>query len=250
MSQGRTPGIVLRIRHHGEADKLVTLYSPDLGRVTAIAKGALRSKRRFVNKLEPFSHLNIGFRPPRRSTLYFLSEAELIHGFISLRRSYPAYTVASFQAELVLRFTWEHDADPTVFMLLSWGLHSLDLGAHPLNTAALFHLRLLDAAGYQPQLHRCGLCRQPIDNRRGYQLLMQGHLACSRCHPVQTNPLSYQALQFLLAGRGASLKRLGRLQLSQPARSQALHALVTYSQYLLQQDIRTWKQVRQLLLTT
>ena len=74
-----TRGYVLHIAGYGEADKLVTLYSNDLGRFTAIAKGALKSKQRFVNKLEPYSLLSLFYLPPRTSSgLYFLEEAELL----------------------------------------------------------------------------------------------------------------------------------------------------------------------------
>ncbi|NOQ45602.1 MAG: DNA repair protein RecO, partial [Desulfobulbaceae bacterium] len=86
MISRRTRGIVLSVSAHGESDKLVTFYSPDLGRSTGIAKGAKRSKQRFVNKLEEFSLLQIMYRPSRGSGLLFLSEAELDRAFLSLRR--------------------------------------------------------------------------------------------------------------------------------------------------------------------
>ena len=53
----RTRGIILRVNDYGESDKLVTFFSPDIGKATAIAKGAKRSQHRFVNKLELFTLL-------------------------------------------------------------------------------------------------------------------------------------------------------------------------------------------------
>ncbi len=65
MTLQSTCAIVLKVAEHGEADKLVTCYSRELGRMTGLAKGAKRSSRRFVNKLEEFSLLQLFYRPPR-----------------------------------------------------------------------------------------------------------------------------------------------------------------------------------------
>ena len=54
-----TEAIVLDCRDHGESDKIVTFFCLDAGRLAGIAKGANRSKRRFVNKLELFSSLQL-----------------------------------------------------------------------------------------------------------------------------------------------------------------------------------------------
>jgi len=57
-----TPAIVLRTRPFGESDKIVSLLTENFGKMTGIAKGALRSRRRFVNSLEPFSLVNLRFQ--------------------------------------------------------------------------------------------------------------------------------------------------------------------------------------------
>jgi DNA repair protein RecO (recombination protein O) len=67
MLEERTPAIVLRGRPHGESDKIVTFLTKDWGKVTGIAKGAKRSQRRFVNVLEPFTHVQLRFRSSHSS---------------------------------------------------------------------------------------------------------------------------------------------------------------------------------------
>ena len=244
MTPRTTSGIVLAIAAHAESDKLVTFYSPDTGLVTGIAKGAKRSKHRFVNKLEVFTLLTILYRPSRSSGLLFLSEAELDNAFLSLRKDYSRYTTAMFVAELVLRFTREHDPDPGIFTLLHWALHSLDIGIQPLRVAALFQVRLLDLVGYQPQLDRCGLCRRGLTPKLIYGLdPASGSLVCSRCRRERINGsrlmLSVQTIRFLQQARQLDLHLLSRLQMPARGATETVNVLTTYCRHLLQQDIHS-----------
>lgn len=250
MNNCRTRGIVLQVTDHGEADKIVTFFSPDLGRVTGIAKGAKRSQKRFVNKLEEFSLLQIIYRPARGDGLLFLSEADLENAFLSIRTHYDRYVVAMYAGELTLRFTREHDPDPEIFMLLAWTMQELAEGREPLAMAAFFHLRLLGAAGYEPQLDRCGLCSAPVKMGRDYALHAgRGALVCAHCLGDQRGavlPLSMQTLRFLQHAQHSDLKNLTRLRLSRNNALEALHSLHRYTQHLLQHDIHAWHQVRKL----
>lgn len=250
MSNCRTRGIVLHVTDHGEADKIVTFFSPDLGRATGIAKGAKRSLKRFVNKLEEFSLLQFLYRPARGDGLLFLSEAELENAYLAIRSHYDRYVVAMYAGELTLRFTREHDPDPEIFVLLSWTMQELAEGRDPLAVAVFFHLRLLGAAGYEPQLDRCGLCAAPVANGRNCGLHAgRGALVCARCLNEQRGsvlPLSMQTLRFLQHAQRTDLKNLTRLRLSRNNALEALRILYRYTQHLLQHDIHAWRQVRQL----
>ena len=249
MATCRTRGIVLKVTGHGESDKIVTLYSPDIGRVTGIAKGAKRSKKRFVNKLEEFSLLDIIYRPPRSGSLLFLSEAELENPFLSLRATHERYIAAVLACELVIRFTSEHDPDPDLFALLLWLLDSVNRGAQPLQTAALFHLRLLTAGGYQPDLSGCSCCSHPVNSSRSFALQpANGALICNRCntHVQGSNlHLSLQTIKFLQTGQQLELQRLTRLQMPAAAARETLQVLYRYSQHLLQRDIHSWRFLKQ-----
>ncbi len=298
-----TRGIVLSIAPHAESDKLVTFYSPDTGLVTGIAKGAKRSKHRFVNKLEEFTLLSILYRPSRTGGLLFLSEAGLDNAFLSLRSEYPRYTTAMFVAELVLRFTREHDPDPEIFTLLSilyrpsrtggllflseagldnaflslrseypryttamfvaelvlrftrehdpdpeiftllhWALFCLDSGIRPARIAALFQVRLLDLAGYRPQLDGCGRCHTNLSPRQRYSFdPASGSLVCSRCRREAKGSLvlSLQTIRFLQQAQQLELRLLARLQMPARAATETVNVLTTYTRHLLQQDIHS-----------
>jgi DNA repair protein RecO (recombination protein O) len=250
MTNRQSHAIILKVTSHGESDKIVTLYSPDLGKITAIAKGAKRSKKRFVNKLEPFTLLHIFYRTPQRGSLFFLSEAELINAYLSLRTSYPRYITAMFINELVQRFCGEHDPDPAVFTLLNWAFDSLKNANPPDKTATLFLLRLLGFCGYQPQLDGCSSCHRPLEQTKSKNFTLypgNGSLVCARCHKIQpdsTLTLSLQTLKFLHSAQQMQLRQLNRLQLPITTTNESLHALHNYSRHLLQQDIHSWNQLK------
>jgi DNA repair protein RecO (recombination protein O) len=248
----RTGCIVLKNADFGESDRIITLYSPDIGRFAAIAKGAKRSQKRFVNKLEEFSLLDISYRPAKHNRLHFLSEAELKEAFISLRTNWQRYCAAILANELVLRFTGEHDPDRRIFSLLHWLLESLHNGSSPLPTVVFFHLHLLNACGYRPKLEHCAICSCLPDKNRGLSFTLQpgnGTLICSRCSGNAGRSrfaLSLQSLKFLQTAQGMTVKKMHRLQMPENIASECLSVLYNYSKYLLQCDIHSWSFLMQL----
>ncbi len=250
MNNCRTRGLVLSVSDHSEADKIVTFFSPDLGKATGIAKGAKRSKKRFVNKLEQFSLIEIMYRPPRRESMLFLVEAELDEAYLEVRRDYKRYIVAMLAAELTLRFTREYDPDPGLFSLLEWVMSSLAQGDEPLRTGALFHLRLLGEAGYQPVLDHCGFCGKNARMGTTYTLHPgSGSLVCDDCRSSATGSLvslSVQTLKFLEYAQRLDLNNINRLRLPEQNAQEALTFLNRYTQHLLQHDITSWQQIKNL----
>jgi len=250
MNNCRTRGLILNVSDHSESDKLVTFYSPDLGRATGIAKGAKRSKHRFVNKLEEFSLLHFLYRPAKRDSLLFIADADLEHSFLTLRQHYDRYVCAVYISELVMRFTREQDPDQSIFSLLTWAMQALEDGIGSLKITSLFHLRVLGAAGYQPELDRCGVCGKTVRLNQRYTLHPgSGSLVCSSCGGTASESLfslSLQTLKFLAYAQRIELKNIGRLKIPAKNINESLTILYRYTQHLLQHDIISWNQIRSL----
>lgn len=247
----RTEGIVLQNIDFGESDRIVTLYSPDIGRFTVIAKGAKRSKKRFVNKLEEFSLLDITYRPARQQNrLHFLCEAELKQAFLSLRTHWQRYSAAMPACELVLRFTGEHDPDPRIFFLLQWMLEAVHGGAAPLPALVFFLLHLLDACGYRPELEHCATCACVPGSNRERNFIFRpgkGTLVCSRCIGNAGRSrfaLSLQSLKFLQTAQKMTTNQVQCLHIPEHVASECLSVLSSYATYLLQADIHSWSFFR------
>ena len=245
-------GFVLKVTDHAESDKIVTFYCRELGRVNGIAKGAKKSKRRFVNKLEVFTLLQLSCRAPQvAGGLIFIEEAEIVSSFISLRNNYSLYVTATYLFELVLCFTRDNDADPHLFSLVHWAVHALEQKQYPAKVAAMFHIKLLTVTGYKPAVDQCSGCQKFVSSGCSYILLAnRGALLCSLCshtdRPSQVR-LSVQTLKAMANVQRFSLAQLQRLNLTKRTIAEILLSLHHYTQQLLQYDIRSWQAMYALL---
>ncbi|MDH3348102.1 MAG: DNA repair protein RecO [Desulfobulbaceae bacterium] len=244
-----TESIILRINDYAESDKIVTFFSPHIGRATAIAKGAKRSKKRFVNKLEPFTHLRINCRPPKKGSLFFLSNADLENAFLTLRHHYQRYTTAAFISELVLLFTRDHDCEPRLFELLRWAYYSLDRGRSSSTTLAIFMIKLLQYTGYQPELSRCAKCKTIVYPKQRYYFLPESGLTCNSCRSGEDTTgyhftIAIRTIRLLHTTQRMSISHLNRLHLPKSSSMEAVFALSRFCRNILQQDLHALEQVR------
>ncbi|OGR01291.1 MAG: DNA repair protein RecO [Deltaproteobacteria bacterium RIFOXYD12_FULL_55_16] len=245
MSLQRSLAIVLQVKDHGDSDKIVTMYTLEHGKIVFIAKGAKRSQKRFVNKLELFSLLTIHFAPSRHSSLMRLDQADLVAPFPGLRQNYELYIAASLLCELVLHWTREHDSDAELFRLLVWALEGLAAAEGSVNrTIIFFHVKMLDILGYRPDLTGCLDCRVLGAPGVLYRFSpLRNGLVCSRCEPQATGnsqPLSLQTIQLLRRVQDMEQEKLGRLQFSLAATREALALLKGYGNHLLQREVQSW----------
>ena len=122
----KTTGFVLRCLNYGESDLIITFYSNDFGKLTGIAKGAKRSKKRFVNVFEPFSLTNIIFSRKNRDVLAFIESCEIIDHYNSIRQDLEKTLIASYFIDLADHFSPEGKKNEKIFELLQNFLALLD----------------------------------------------------------------------------------------------------------------------------
>jgi len=237
--------IVLRVNDLGESDKIVTFYSKQVGKLAGIAKGAKKSKKRFSNKLEIFSLLQVLYDTRSRSGLFRIDEAELLAPFMSLRQNYDRYVGGVLACELVYYWSRDYDADQNVFSLLLWTLQSIDRGSSPLMMQIFFQVKLYTLLGYRLQLDRCSKCGNSEQPGMSYEFHPARHgLLCSKCSPVvgsrETAPLSLNTIKLLRQAQNLPLGKLERLCFSDVSIREALLLFKIYGHYLLQRDIAAW----------
>lgn len=228
-----SPAIVLRTRSFGESDKIVTFLSRDYGKVTGIAKGAKRSRRRFVNTLEPFSLVNLRFQERAQSSLVFVHACDWLQVFKNLTTGLENIAMASYMVEITDELTREREESRSIFEQLKQGLVFLEEQGSSVSYLTFFEMRLLTLSGYQPMLESCRRCgkkrpesggpflvRDPEDNRDYVPHWCfsprDGGILCRSCLPFrkETLPLSLEALSAL-----ARLQENGGLLPSSPGLS-------------------------------
>ncbi len=230
----------------GESDKIITFYTQHHGKMKGIAKGAKRSKKRFVNKLEYFTSLTLTAIPGRRSSLALIDQAELLNPYPSLRENYQRYTGAMLVCELVDQWTRENDSDEHLFHLLCWALDKIATSPSIADIIMFFQVKLLDIVGLGLQFDHCISCNTPIDEHTYRFSLAENGLLCSACKPHSSTAgmlnLSAATIKTMQKAQSLPLEKIHRLKFSRVSLAQAAKLLRLYSQFQLQRDIHSWKQ--------
>src|SRR5450759_3342401 len=166
----KTEAVVLRSMRYGEADRILQLYTPGRGRVSAIAKGVRRARSRFGGRLEPFFRLKIELHEGR-GELLTVTGAQTVHGHPSLRGDARALDAAARACDAVGRLFETSEPHPGVFNLLCRKLLLLD--ENPAGATRASALARVAPAGFssssnslrQSRLNTPG-CGSEVSNRR------------------------------------------------------------------------------------
>ena len=179
----KTEAVVLRSIRLGEADRVLHLYTPDRGRVGAVAKGVRKIKSRFGGRLEPLSRVNLILHEGR-SDLCTVTAAETVHAHASLRERRESLERGTEACEAVLRLFDSNEANRPAYNLLCQELWLLDAEEDSANRAQAlaFRLKLLLAAGFVPELSSCASCgeHEPAVELRGFSAAAGG-VVCDSC---------------------------------------------------------------------
>ena len=199
----KTEAIVLRGIRYGEADRVLHLYTPERGRVSAIAKGVRRATSRFGGRLEPFFRLNLVLYQGK-SDLMTVTSAETIAGHPRLREHAAAIDGAARACDAVGRLFGDGEPHAGVYHLLANQLALLDrepASATRANALA-FRLKLLLAAGFAPHLASCASCGEP-EHLVGFSGAAGG-VVCGACE-AGSFALSQEGHDFLVGALGRPL---------------------------------------------
>lgn len=199
----KVQGVVLRSLRYGEADRILHLYTPQRGKVGAIAKGVRRARSRFGGRLEPFFRLNLVLHEGR-SDLLTVTAAETVEGHPRLREDATALDTAARACDAVGRLFETSEPHPEVYNLLCNELALLDAEPQRAGHAnqLAFRLKLLLAAGLAPQLAACASCGES-EHLSGFSGAAGG-VVCPACE-AGSFALSQEAHEFLVDAIGRPL---------------------------------------------
>ncbi len=204
----RTDAIVLRSIRYGEADRILHLYTPQRGRVSAIAKGVRRTRSRFGGRLEPFTRVRL-ICHEGRGELLTITAAEILDAHARLRDQAATLDSAARACDAVARVFETEEPHPAVYNLLANELALLasDATAASHANALAFRLKLLVTAGLAPSLGACASCGSP-EHLVGYSP-QAGGVVCNSCEAASF-PLARETHEFMTAALASSLAEAPR----------------------------------------
>src|SRR5919201_4612171 len=155
----RTEAVIIRRSDFGEADRLLTLVTPQ-GKRRVVAKGARKTTSRLAGHIELFTHTSLLLAVGRN--LDIVTQSAILHGFDALRGDLRRIGAAYYAAELIDRLTEEEDENRPAFELLVATLGALDRTRSPDLVLRFYELHLLGYLGYRPQLYHCAVCQEGL----------------------------------------------------------------------------------------
>jgi len=194
----RVDSIVLKHHDYGEADRVLTIYTRQKGKLKVIAKGVRKVRSQKGGHLEPFTHASLLLATGR--TWNLVSQAEAQDIYPNLTKDLEVLGYASLMVELVDRFTLEEEENPPIFNLLRNSLARLDAKEHPAPLVVrYFEIRLLDLLGFRPELKNCVVTSSEIQPENQYFSAALGGVVSPKASRNLTGavPISMQALKYL-----------------------------------------------------
>ena len=235
----RTEALVLRHFPLGEADILISLFTPHRGKLRATARGARRLTSRMVGHLEPLTRVDLALAKGRN--LDTISQAQVLDSFQKLKMNLEAISRGIYVAELVEGFATEGSGNPFLYTLTC---EVLGLLGEPSTSDLLlryFELQLLKLSGFLPELHVCVNCRNSPQSGGHLFSPDGGGLLCDECRPpgARVMPLSTEALEMLRFLESARPQHAAHLSVPPEQERQLKVLLAATVRYWLDKDIRS-----------
>jgi DNA repair protein RecO (recombination protein O) len=235
-----TDAIVLSRFDLGEADRVLTLITPQLGKLKAIAKGIRRPSSRLGGSLEPFAELTVALA--RGRTFDVVTEVRVGHAWLALRDSLESAATAWYLAELADRSLEERHAAEPLYALLRRAYELLDAGMAPGRVARWYEMHLADELGQRPEVDRCVECDRMLESSEAFRWVPPlGGVLCGRCPgpAMDRTGLSLDALKLLKAYQRLDIEAIAALRLAPSTEREVEAAMRDFMRVALERDPRS-----------
>lgn len=236
----QTDAIIIKKTKLGEADSILTFYTPGLGKIQGFAKSVRKTKSRMAGHLELITHSRVSFA--RGKGLDTITGCQTIDSFVPLKTDFRLMSYALYIIELVHQFTPEHAEDRTLFQLLLETLKNLCECEDVETLLRYFEVHLLEEAGYRPQLQQCVNCKSTLKPVVNSFSSAAGGVLCPECGYLSNSSfysLSVNALKVLRFFQDYPWDTASRLKVP-PELSRDLERIVRgYIRYTLEKELKS-----------
>ncbi len=194
-----TEAIVLRTYRLREADKIASLFTRQLGRLRAVAHGALRPKSRYGGTLEPLSYVRLWVFERENRDLLNLDSVEILESFFEMQKDYRVQLAAQYLAEVGERLLPEREMNERVFRLFLTVLRALKHSNEVNRPLLYFDYWMVRLGGFLPDFEACAGCGRPLGEDGGYYASGSEGLFCRDCKPPASTKIDAATLGMVQA---------------------------------------------------
>ncbi len=245
----KTDAIVIRSYPFGEYHKIIIFYTSDFGKVQAAAYGVRGPRSRFGGSLELLNYGTLVFSERPNKDLRIVQDFDLIDAYDGIKADFDRTTYGCYLAELVNAIESEQPANQGVFRLLQHGFDGLSQVDDIALLARGFELKLLDIAGFAPQLSQCVVCAsQPSGATLRFSTRLGGVL-CDNCTHDDSNApqLARGSCELMKYLRNCDLAYLNRVQASKLNHRQLQLALSRFISYHTDLTLKSLELIEDLI---
>lgn len=243
----RVEAVVLRHADWGEADRVLTLFTRERGKVRAIAKGARKIRSRKAGHLEPFTRVVLQLAKGR--DLFIVTQADTVDAYLSLSEDLVKTGYASYVIELLDRFTYEDESENlAIFNLLTESLRRIAIEPDPWLAIHYYEVHLLDFLGFRPHLVKCANCGKEIQPENQFFSPAAGGVLCPTCGAglPGTWSISLEALKHLRHLQRSSYSEAQRARPGPGVRNELEILMQRYFTYLLERRLNSPGFIKQI----
>jgi DNA repair protein RecO (recombination protein O) len=236
----QTEAVVIKKTKLGEADTILTFFTPRLGKIQGFARSLRKPKSKLAGHLELLTHSQVSFA--RGRNIDTITGSLAINSFLPIRNDLWLTSCGLYVAELVNQFSAEREENRAVFDLLLATLERLGAGGDAELVLRYFELHLLECAGYRPQLRQCPACHHPLEPVANYFSPAAGGLLCPDCGQEQATAysLSLNAQKVLrLLQVSPDFGEVSRVRIDPPLAREIDEVLRGYLRHLLEREVRS-----------
>jgi len=193
MATFKTKGIILKRSNLGEADRILTIYTKDFGKIKVVGKGIRKIKSKLAGNLELFCLDDLMIAEGRNLDIVCGAVTEKC--FYNLRNDLKATHTAYYLSDVIDKLSDEEEPHKEVYELLDDLLSEIN-GENAAILLPFFEIKFLSEMGYKPELFHCVICKGKIQNGKNYFDFNEGGLVCEECNKNQIS-ISEKAIKLL-----------------------------------------------------
>jgi len=242
----KVEAVIISHRNYGEADRILRVFTPELGKTTILAKGVRKSSSRKSPHIEPFTHSALVLA--KGQNFWILTQADTIETYSHISSDLYRTGLAAYILELADRLTVDDLPDSSIFHLILGSIKQIDQSDDPFVPATYFELQLLQVTGFKPELFHCVNCGREIIQQDQYFSVSQGGVICPLCNQFQQDllPASQAVLKYLRYLQRSSFPKIQTLKLSPPIKNEMRKILDPYVASITERKLNSPQFIKQI----
>ncbi len=236
----QTPAIVIKKTKLGEADRILTFYTPKLGKIQGVAKAVRKPKSKLSGHLEMLSYSQVTLA--RGKNIDVVIGSQTFKPFLSIKNDLDLLSYALYMAEMVNQFTPPETEDPQIFELLTSTLDELSIAKDKELLTRYFDLHLLRQAGYRPELEKCVICRKTLEPVTNSFAPSAGGVLCPSCQRLGRHygyAISWDCLGIMRFIQGGDWESVSVAPFESSTLGEIERLIRSYTRHLLEKEIKS-----------